>query len=142
MKESIDIIRIRKKLLELSEMKVLKGKHFIKKDRDYLNRKISSFGKQIQKILKDDLKKTNGNLLGLKDSKKEIEKVSKLVDEVAIEMNQKLKAIESQKKLVEEQRIKLSRKKKLLDKKLDKVKGAVLRRKKEVALMKNLKKKF
>ena len=133
--------KIDRNISELNEIKKLRGKHFRKKDRNYLFDKINSFEKRIVRVLKSDLKIAESNVAKLEDSRKEIEKVSKIVKGLLLEMNKKLRTLEHQKELIEWEESKLSEKKNLLIEKRRKINEVLKERKKKITLVRNQKKK-
>lgn len=131
MKESKEMKKVKELDSDFTEKKDLKRKHFIMKDRAYLFEKLRSQENKLNNLLKLDLKKSKRNVQKLEDSKRELQKIARVVDELIIEMNQKLRTLGHQKRLVFEEKSLLSDKEKLLNKKTKKIREALLSKKEE-----------
>lgn len=115
---SREILRIKKLTSEFSDIKKLKPKHFIQKDRILLNKKLDSDRKKIKRLVSSNLKETTKDIKELENLKKECKMIVEILNEDLRELNSKLRLLNTQIKKVSKEKRRLSKKKVLFKKKI------------------------
>lgn len=113
-----EILRIERLNSERNDLKKLKLKHFVPKDRVLLGKKLKSDKKIIQKLIDSDLGTTLKDIKGFKDAKIKPEKILEILKDDLKELDSKLRILKKQTKIVSNEKKRLSKKKDLFQKRI------------------------
>jgi len=121
MKKKIDsreISKIKKLTSGFNDLKKLKYKHFIRKDRVALGKRLESDEKKIQRLICPNLEKTTKDIKKFENLKRKYKQITKILDKDIKELDLKLRILKQQTKKVSEEKRRLSKKRIFFQKKI------------------------
>lgn len=116
--DSRDLKKVKKMASGLVELKKVKSKHLVSRDRKILGENFKSYEQKLRRIVNIDVSLLHKNIGSFKGSKAEFQKIEKVVDEVLSELKEKSSMLAKQTKIVSEAEKRVSRKKAMIVKKM------------------------
>ncbi len=116
-----EILRIERLNSERSDLKKLKLRHLIPKDRALLNKRLRSDEKNIRKLINSNLGITLKDIKEFKDAKIKPEKILEILKDDLKELDSKLRILKQQTNIVSNEKKRLSKKKGIFQKRISKL---------------------
>jgi hypothetical protein len=125
------ILRVKKLVSNFSDLKKLKSKHLIKKDRVALSKKLVLDGKKVKRVVNSTFEKTAKKIGGFEKSTKKYKDIFLILNKDIKNLNSKLLLLRGQTKKVSEEKKRLVKKKNLFQRKVFRLDNLVKLKRKE-----------